>query len=44
MQDAVVTRFGAPEVLVTSEAPDPVAGGGQAAYFIVHSCAPGWHP
>lgn len=29
MQVAVVTRFGAPEVLVTSEAPDPIAGAGE---------------
>lgn len=29
MQVAMVTRFGAPEVLVTREAPDPVAGPGE---------------
>lgn len=29
MQVAVVTRFDAPEVLVTSEAPDPIAGAGE---------------
>jgi NADPH:quinone reductase len=29
MQTALVTRFGTPEVLVTGEAPDPVAGPGE---------------
>jgi NADPH2:quinone reductase len=29
MRTALVTRFGAPEVLVTDEAPDPVAGPGE---------------
>jgi NADPH2:quinone reductase len=29
MQVAMATTFGAPEVLVTSEAPDPVAGSGE---------------
>ncbi|MDT7751265.1 MAG: NADPH:quinone reductase, partial [Pseudonocardiales bacterium] len=31
----MVTRFGAPEVLVTREVPDPVAGPGEAVIAVV---------
>lgn len=35
MKAAVVTQFGPPEVLVTSEAPEPVAGAGEVVIEVV---------